>query len=108
MEKEAWYLVELDKSSVKGVMYLSLTEDKINIINDDVVNNVADTDKLAKYNMVFPEQTQSFKIGDEVSPLFHITKNGVPVEAETKLTSLNKKVVRFVNNKFILINRKHF
>ena len=32
VEKEAWYLVELDKSSVKGVMYLSLTEDKINII----------------------------------------------------------------------------
>ena len=103
VEKEAWYLVELDKSSVKGVMYLSLTEDKINIINDDVVNNVADTDKLAKYNMVFPEQIQSFKIGDEVSPLFHITKNGVPVEAETKLTSLNKKVVRFVNNKFIAV-----
>jgi len=34
---------------VPGVIYLSLTEGKINSIYDDVANNLADTDKIANY-----------------------------------------------------------
>jgi hypothetical protein len=50
-------VVEYDHTSVPGIIYLSLTENKINSIYDDVENNVADTDKLAKYDLILPPLT---------------------------------------------------
>jgi hypothetical protein len=47
IEDEGWKLVEYDYTSVPGVMYLSLTESKINLIYDDLDIDLADTDKLA-------------------------------------------------------------
>jgi hypothetical protein len=35
-------------------MYISLTENKINSIYDEVKDNLADTDKLAKYSLEVP------------------------------------------------------
>jgi hypothetical protein len=48
-------VVEYDHTSVPGVIYLSLTEGKINTIYDDTINNIADLDKLAQYNLELPE-----------------------------------------------------
>ena len=97
IEEEAWSMVEYDHSSVPGVIYLSLTEEKINSIYDDVVNNIADTDKLAKYEVVSGKEKQIFTVGDLVAPTFTITKNGKPIEIDYKLIPENKKIVKFVN-----------
>jgi len=55
VEEESWTVVEYDHTSVPGVIYLSLTENKINSIYDDVENNIADLDKKARYDIVLPE-----------------------------------------------------
>jgi len=55
VEEESWTVVEYDHTSVPGVIYLSLTENKINSIYDDIENNNADLDKKARYDIVLPE-----------------------------------------------------
>jgi hypothetical protein len=80
VEQESWTVVEYDHTSVPGVIYLSLTEGKINSIYDDVENNIADTDKIANYELSIPEEKQNFAIGDIINPTFTLTKNGIPIE----------------------------
>jgi len=57
VEEESWQLIEYDHTSVPGTMYLSLTENKINTIYDDVENEIADLDKRARYELVLPPTT---------------------------------------------------
>ena len=52
VEDEAWYVVEYDWSSVPGIIYLSLTEEKVNMIYDDLENDIADTDKIDQTDWV--------------------------------------------------------
>lgn len=99
VEDEAWSMVEYDHTSVPGVMYLSLTEEKVNYEYDDLENNIADTDKLANYEIVLPNEIQNFNVGEEVNPIFTITKNGIPLETEVFYIPKDKKIVKFVNNK---------
>lgn len=101
VEDESWSVVEYDHTSVPGIMYLSLTEEKVNYIYDDLENNIADTDKRAIYEISQPEEIQNFKIGDEVNPIFNITKNGKPIDLETIYIPKDKKIVKFVNGKLI-------
>ena len=82
VEEESWQLIEYDHTSVPGTIYLSLTENKINTIYDDVENNIADLDKRAKYEIVLPPTAQVFNIGEPIQPIFTIMKNGVPVQME--------------------------
>lgn len=98
VEEESWQLIEYDHTSVPGTIYLSLTENKINTIYDDVENNIADLDKRAKYEIVLPPTTQVFNIGEPIQPIFTIMKNGVPVQMEAEFISLNKQVARLVDN----------
>ena len=42
-------MVEADFTSVNGIIYMSLTENKVNLHYDDLVEDVADIDRL-----VFP------------------------------------------------------
>lgn len=56
VEDESWSVIEYDHTSVPGVVYLSLTEGKINSIYDDLNNKVADTDRLAKYGILAPSE----------------------------------------------------
>ena len=65
IEDEGWSLIELDHTSVPGVIYLSLTESKVNMIYDDLKNDVADTDKIK-----FPELDSIYSIGDRILPHF--------------------------------------
>lgn len=101
VEDESWSVVEYDHTSVPGIMYLSLTEEKVNYIYDDLENNIADIDKRAIYEISQPEEIQNFKIGDEVNPIFNITKNGKPIDLETIRIPKDKKIVKFVNGKLI-------
>ena len=61
VEDESWSVIEQDHTSVPGVVYLSLTEGKINSIYDDLNNKVADTDRLAKYGILAPSEVQNFE-----------------------------------------------
>lgn len=97
VEEEAWSMVEYDHSSVPGVIYLSLTEEKLNSIYDDTINNIADTDRLAKYEVITGKEKQIFTIGSPIVPTFTIVKNGKPVEVGYKLIPENKKIAKFVN-----------
>ena len=103
VEDESWSVVEYDHTSVPGIIYLSLTEGKINIIYDDTINNIADLDKLAQYKLDLPELTQNFNVGDIINPVFTLTKNGQPYNAEVELISNNKSVARLVNNQLTAV-----
>lgn len=99
VENESWNMVEYDHTSVPGVMYLSLTEEKVNYIYDDLENNIADTDKIANYEVLLPDEIQNFNVGDEIVPIFTISKNGQPFETEVTYISTNKKIAKIVNGK---------
>lgn len=101
VEEESWNVIEYDHTSVPGLIYISLTENKINSIYDDVDNNIADLDKLAKYEILLPDGEQNFSVGDVINPTFTLIKNGVPFNADIELLSNNKKLVKNVNGKLI-------
>ncbi len=94
IEDEGWKLVEYDYTSVPGVMYLSLTESKINLIYDDLDIDLADTDKLAQYQLAIPDKTQIFSVGEIINPIYTLIKNGKPYNAEIVWTSLDKSIVK--------------
>lgn len=103
VEDEGWHTVELDFSSVPGIMYVSLSEEKINTIYDDLENDIADIDRLAKYKIILPEKQQSFSIGDEIKIVYTMSKNGHPYEGDCNITSSNKKIAKKVNGKLTAI-----
>lgn len=96
VEEESWSVIEYDHTSVPGVIYLSLTEGKINSIYDDVENNIADTDKLANYQLLVPAETQSFAIGDDLTEnlKFTLTKNGVPINEPVNILTTNRAIAK--------------
>jgi len=53
-------MIDCDYSSVPGTIYMSLTENKINSIYDDIANDIADTDKEAVYDFHFAAEPQQF------------------------------------------------
>lgn len=96
IEDESWSVVEYDHSSVPGVIYLSLTENKINFIYDDTNNNIADLDKLSKYLFVLPEEKQVFSVGENLLEKlkFSLTKNGAPYDAPVNILSTSSYYVK--------------
>ena len=97
VEEESWTVVEYDHTSVPGIIYLSLTENKINKIYDDVENNIADLDKLANYDLELPDLQQVFNINEAISPVFTLKKNGKICEEEVAIKTTDKSKVRLVN-----------
>lgn len=68
IEDESWKMVEADFTSVKGIIYMSLTENKVNLQYDylgEGTNDIADLDKYK-----FPELPTLYKIGDTIIPQF--------------------------------------
>lgn len=65
IQNEAWTVIECDWTSVDGIIYMSLTESKVNYQYDDRDNNIADTDRLT-----FPSLQAVYKIGDYIIPEF--------------------------------------
>lgn len=97
VEEESWLIIEYDHTSVPGIIYLSLTENKINLIYDDVANNLADTDKLADYNLLLPDENQTFNINQPIVPIFTLQKNGVVYNGAYGLDTTDKSKARFIN-----------
>ena len=103
VEKESWTVVEYDHTSVPGVIYLSLTEGKINSIYDDLINNIADTDKLAKYEILVPSEPQIFSINDNINPTFTLTKNGIPIEMDTILLPDSDHITKIIDGQLVAV-----
>lgn len=103
IEDEGWYMVEYDHTSVPGIMYISMTEEKINSITDDVKNDIADLDKMAKYEIILPEGSQNFEVGEEVVPIYTVMKNGAPKPVDIDIIPLNKKIIKYVDGKLMAI-----
>ena len=103
VEEESWTVVEYDHTSVPGVIYLSLTESKVNTIYDDIENNIADLDKLAQYEFSVPEETQIFEVGKEICINFTLMKNGNIINEETELISSNKQIAKIIDDKMIAL-----
>ena len=65
IENEGWVVIECDWTSVEGVVYMSLTESKVNYQYDNRDIDVADTDRYK-----FPELPTQYKVGDIIIPQF--------------------------------------
>lgn len=55
LDETAWSVVETDYISVKGIIYLSLTEDKKDLYEDDINNDIADIVDLNKFQLKLEE-----------------------------------------------------
>lgn len=103
VEEESWITIDYDHTSVPGITYLSLTEGKVNSLTDDIENNLADTDKIAIYELSLPPISQTFHLGEHINPVFTLVKNGVPSNEEVELKTTNKKVARFIDDILIAV-----
>lgn len=65
IENEGWIVIECDWTSVAGIVYMSLTESKVNYQYDDRDIDVANTDKYK-----FPYMPTMFKVGEQIVPRF--------------------------------------
>lgn len=102
VEDESWQVIEYDHTSVPGTIYLSLTENKINLIYDDTINNIADTDKRAIFKIITPDTPQIFNVGPiDGIPNFTVTKNGKPITIDREhiqFISENTSVIKVERN----------
>lgn len=99
IEDENWQLIEYDYTSVQGIIYLSVTENKVNLIYDDLEQDIADTDKIAQYRLDLPDVQQVFFIGEEIAPVCTVMKNGVPYDTEILWDSSDTRIARVYKNK---------
>lgn len=77
VQGESWHTIECDFTSVPGTIYISLTENKANLIYDDLVEGVADLDKRARYTLQVAADPLQVAVSNEPLDLqYHITKNG--------------------------------
>ena len=65
IENEGWEVIECDWTSVEGIIYMSLTESKVNYQYDDRDIDVADTDRYK-----FPELSTRYRAGETIVPQF--------------------------------------
>ena len=103
IEDENWQLVEYDHTSVQGIIYLSVTENKVNMIYDDLNEDIADTDKIAQYRIDLPPVDQTFTVGYPIEPVYTIMKNGIPYEGEILWDTSDKRIARVINGQLMAI-----
>lgn len=65
IDDEGWTVIECDWTSVDGVVYMSLTESKVNYHYDDRDIEIADLDRYK-----FPLLPTLYKVGDAIIPQF--------------------------------------
>lgn len=65
IENEGWQVIECDWTSVEGIIYMSLTESKVNYQYDDRDIDVADTDRYK-----FPKLPSLYRVGESIVPQF--------------------------------------
>ena len=70
---EAWELIEYDRVSVPGTIYLSFTESKVNELRDSVREQIANIDKLQVWSINAPSQL-SVEVGEVINPIYTLFK----------------------------------
>lgn len=65
IENEGWEVIECDWTSVEGIVYMSLTESKVNYQYDDRDIDVAAADRYK-----FPALPTLYKVGEQIIPQF--------------------------------------
>lgn len=85
IEDEGWKMIEADFTSVSGIIYMSLTESKVNFQYDDLNVDVADIDKLN-----FPSIAPIGRVGETILPDFTDTTLN---EWELELSSSDTSVI---------------
>ena len=85
IEDEAWQVIECDWTSVEGVIYMSLTESKVNYQYDDRDLDIADTDRYK-----FPTLYHLYTVGDYIVPEF---EEGTLNEWEIELIPSDENLV---------------
>lgn len=76
---EAWRLVDYDKVSVPGIIYMSFTETKINELTDDLYEQLANADKKQVWSINAPDKMY-ISVGEIFQPEYTISKDGLIVE----------------------------
>lgn len=77
VQDTAWFVVETDYISVKDIIYLSLTEDKIDSSNDNLEEELANYNMLNKYIIKLEQTTINLGINEEYKINAKIYLNGV-------------------------------
>lgn len=73
---EVWRLIEHDKTSVPGVIYMSFGESKLNELTDDKYQQLANADKQQVWTITAPSEIAT-TIGEEIVVPFKVSKNGI-------------------------------
>jgi len=73
---ENWYLVDYDIVSVPEIIFMSFTEGKYNELRDDLNDQLANADKLNKWEIKIAPETYVSQ-GEIIQPIFSISKNGI-------------------------------
>lgn len=81
---EAWELIDYDRISVPGTIYLSFTESKVNELRDSVREQIANIDKLQVWSINAPLQL-SVEVGERINPVYTLLKNGI-IQKDIKAT----------------------
>ena len=76
LDETAWSVTETDYISVKGIIYLAMTEDKLDNYQDDIPNDIADVYELNKFTLTIPDSTIDLGIGNEYNLTGQIYLNG--------------------------------
>ena len=63
MSGRAWIIVDYDITSVPGLMYVSLTEDKIDRLDDNTLLEIAEYDNLNRYRIELTEEDIEVVLG---------------------------------------------
>lgn len=95
---EAWYLVDYDKVSVPGVIYMSFTETKINEQRDNLKEEIANYDNLREWKVNVLGEID-VAAGEFVTPVYSITKDGVVVEPTEPVKFVLSDNLSFVGEK---------
>ena len=96
IDDEAWIIIECDWTSVDGIVYMSLTESKVNYNYDDREVEVADLDRYK-----FPALPSLFKLGDIIVPQFEAdTLNQWEIEMQSSNTNIINGISENENQKW--------
>ena len=93
IDDEGWTVIECDWTSVEGIVYMSLTESKVNYNYDDRDIEIADLDRYK-----FPVLPTLYKVGETIIPQF---EEGTLNQWEIVLSK--PKDCDFINDDFVAI-----
>lgn len=77
IDERSWNVVDYDKSSSDGIMYLSLVESKIDAIDDDITQQIANIDNLGIYRIELPVNKIECDINETYSITPLVYKNNI-------------------------------